>query len=155
MRAITIRPARPHEADALSALCKRAKAHWGYDAEFLRLSEASLTIGPALIGSGLVLVAEDARLLGLASLDPLGDGAWDLLHMFVEPGAMGRGVGRLLFAAIAALARQNGGATLSVLADPNAEAFYLRMGARRTGAAPSDAVPDRLLPLLQYDLAQS
>ncbi len=31
----TIRAARPGEADALSALCLRSKAHWGYDDDFL------------------------------------------------------------------------------------------------------------------------
>jgi hypothetical protein len=34
------------------------------------------------------------------------------------------------------------------LADPNAAGFYERYGAVRIGEAPSDAVPDRLLPLL-------
>ena len=32
---MTIRRARPDEADALTALATRAKAHWGYDAEFM------------------------------------------------------------------------------------------------------------------------
>jgi GNAT superfamily N-acetyltransferase len=148
-----VRPARPEEADALSALCKRSKAHWGYDAEFMRLSGASLTISAALIESGRVLVADDGRLLGIASLDPLVDGVWDLLHMFVDPRAIGRGVGRELFAAICELARSNGATTLSIMADPHAEAFYRRMGAVRAGDAPSDAVPGRRLPMLEFPIA--
>ncbi len=153
MELLTVRRARPEEAEALSALCMRAKAHWGYDADFMARSRASLTISPALIETGRVLVAEAReRLLGMASLDPLKDGAWDLLHMFVEPVAIGTGVGRRLFVEIAAMARANGGTILSIQSDPNAEAFYLRMGARRTGEAPSDAIAERMLPMLAFDL---
>ncbi len=149
-----IRPGRPDEAEALSSLCKRAKAHWGYDAQFMQLSDASLTIAPALIATGRVLVAQDGcgALAGMASLAPLPDDAWDLLHMFVEPAAIGTGVGRALFSAITELARSLGGRVLSIQSDPHAEGFYLRLGARRCGEAPSDSIPGRMLPMLEYDL---
>ncbi len=152
----TIRPARRHEAEALSALCKRAKAHWGYDAEFMLLSDASLTITPALIETGRVLVAQDegGAIAGMASLALLHDDVWDLLHMFVEPAAMGTGAGRALFVAIAEMARRLGGRVLSIQSDPNAEGFYRRLGARRTGEAPSESVPGRMLPMLEFDLRQ-
>jgi predicted N-acetyltransferase YhbS len=153
MRDIQIRPAKPDEADALSALCRRSKAHWGYDAHFLRLSEASLTIAPARIAQGLVLAAEAERVLGVASLEPAArEAAFDLAHCFVAPEAMGRGVGRALFEAAAALARAQGGRSLVILSDPFAQAFYRRMGARPVGDAPSDAIPGRMLPLLEYAL---
>jgi GNAT superfamily N-acetyltransferase len=153
MAQFTIRPARHGEADALSALCKRSKAHWGYDAEFMRLSDASLTIAPDLIEEGRVLVALDGgRLAGMASLAPLANRSWDLLHMFVEPEAIGTGAGRVLFVAIARMAKGLGGTLLSIQADPNAEAFYLRMGARRAGEAPSESIPGRMLPMLEFDL---
>src|SRR5215472_1718807 len=99
MARFTIRPARHGEASALSALCKRSKAHWGYDADFMRLSDASLTISPELIDTRRVLVAVDAkdRIVAMASLAPLPDDVWDLLHMFVEPEAIGTGAGRALF----------------------------------------------------------
>jgi GNAT superfamily N-acetyltransferase len=154
MAGFTIRPAKPLEAKALSALCKRSKSHWGYDAEFMRLSDASLTISPALIATGRVLVAGDAdgTLLGMASLEPLEDGIYDLLHMFIDPKAIKRGVGRALFDAICTVAKSEGATTLSIMSDPNARAFYERMGARYTHEAPSDAVPGRMLPMLEYPL---
>jgi len=154
MELFIVRPARPDEADALTALCLRAKAYWGYDADFMARSRASLTISRALIETGRVLVAErSGELAGMASLDPLKGGMWDLLHMFVEPSAIGTGVGRRLFREIAKLARASGGTLLSIQADPNAEAFYIRMGARRTGEAPSESIPDRMLPMLEFPLA--
>jgi hypothetical protein len=32
---LSIRPARPDEAEALTALFYRSKAHWGYDDDFM------------------------------------------------------------------------------------------------------------------------
>ena len=40
----TVRPARAGEAASLTALCLRSKAHWGYDAEFMRLSALTLKV---------------------------------------------------------------------------------------------------------------
>lgn len=150
---MTIRPARPEEAAALSDLCKRSKAHWGYDAGFMALSEASLTIHPAQIAAGQVIVAEKAQqLAGVASIAPLGEGVFDLHHLFVDPEEIEHGIGRALFEAACALARAAGGRMLSILSDPYAEAFYKQLGALRIGDAPSDAVPGRMLPLLEYAL---
>ena len=44
---LSVRSARVGEAQSLTALCQRSKAHWGYDAEFMRLSQASLTVSDA------------------------------------------------------------------------------------------------------------
>lgn len=148
-----VRPARPDEAELLTALCKRSKAHWGYDATFMAKSETSLTITPELIEGGDVLVAEDrGQIVGMASLAVMDENTLDLLHMFADPDAIGTGIGRLLFKNIAALAKSRGAKKLSILADPNAEAFYTHMGARKISMAPSDAIEGRLLPLLEFDL---
>jgi GNAT superfamily N-acetyltransferase len=151
----TIRIARPEEAEMLSALCRRSKAHWGYDAQFMRLSEAALAVPRAPIEHGHVLVAEDAAgaPLGMASVEALErQGELDLAHFFVEPAAFGTGVGRALFAQAVELAKAKGARRLIILSDPNAVAFYLRMGAVAIGDAPSDAIPGRRLPLLRYEI---
>jgi predicted N-acetyltransferase YhbS len=149
---IIIRPARSEEASALTALCLRSKAHWGYDADFLRASEPSLTVSKERIAEGRVLVAEDkdGRLVGIVAADPLTGGAFDLALLFVEPHAIRKGVGEKLFAAIVALIARDGAKRLLIAADPNAENFYKRVGARRISDAPSEAIPDRMLPLLEF-----
>jgi hypothetical protein len=51
-QSLEIRPARPGEAAALSALAMRSKAHWGYDQEFLEAVRPVLTFTEAdLAGS--------------------------------------------------------------------------------------------------------
>jgi GNAT superfamily N-acetyltransferase len=159
---VRIRPARSGEAEALTALCLRSKAHWGYDAEFMRLSARTLVVREDDIAAGRVLVAADAadRPIGVACVAEEGKvvdggGVADLADMFVDPPAIGSGAGRALFEASADLARRLGAATMNILADPNAAPFYERMGARFVRMAPSDAIPGRSLPLYEYALKRN
>ncbi|WP_136657856.1 GNAT family N-acetyltransferase [Nitratireductor sp. XY-223] len=149
MTEITVRPARREEAESLSALCHRSKAHWGYDKRFMEFSRDALTVDPERIAGGWVLVAElDGVPAGVAAIGPDGDG-FEIDQFFTDPDMMGKGVGARLFVALLDLARARGIERLSILSDPNAAGFYERMGARHVGSAPSDAVPGRTLPLLE------
>ena len=150
-----VRQAEISEVEGLTALCRRSKAHWGYDAEFMRRSADALAVKPAAIAQGLVVVADDGGVpKGVAAVEPMEeDGVFDLTLLFVEPDAMGRGIGRTLFDAASAMAGSHGGTTMSILTDPSAAPFYEQMGARRVGEAPSDAIPGRVLPLYEYVLA--
>ncbi|MEM7222297.1 MAG: GNAT family N-acetyltransferase [Pseudomonadota bacterium] len=80
------------------------------------------------------------------------DGVCDLLKLFVEPAEMGRGIGAALFAWAVSEARRQGARLMTIEADPDAEAFYRKMGARTVGTAPSGSVPGRSLPMLAFDL---
>ncbi|MFI8005746.1 GNAT family N-acetyltransferase [Streptomyces sp. NPDC086010] len=150
-----VREGRPEEAGALTGLALRSKAHWGYDEEFLAACRDELTVTPDDTADGRTVVAEEdgraGRVLGFTTLagePPEGS----LAMMFVEPDAIGRGVGRLLFEHTVARARRSGFARLTIDADPNAEAFYTAMGAVRIGSTPSGSVPGRRLPLLELVL---
>ena len=155
MTRIIIRRARPEEAATLSAICVRSKAHWGYDEKFMTLSTDALTVDPARIEAGHILAAElDGALVGTAAIGPDDEG-FEIDQFFIDPGAMGRGVGKRLFVALLGLAREHGIEKLSILSDPNAAGFYRRMGARDIGSAPSDAIPGRTLPLLEIDVPPS
>jgi GNAT superfamily N-acetyltransferase len=152
-----IRLALPGEAALLSRLCRRSKAHWGYDAEFLERASRSLQIDPAAIDAGRVFVATGAGggVLGVADCCALPEpGTFDLLHLFIEPSALRQGVGRALFEAACAWCVAQGGRRLLIQSDPNAALFYQRLGAWPIGETPSDAVPDRMLPLLEYRLTR-
>ena len=148
-----IRNAKLGEAALLTALCVRSKAHWGYDAAFMKLSAAALAVSEDDIAAGRVLVAVDdaGRVIGTACVHPDGDTA-NLDALFIDPPAIGSGAGRALFEAAVALARRQGARRMTILADPNAAAFYERLGARYLRNAPSDAIPGRTLPFYEYDL---
>ncbi len=144
-----IRPAEADEAELLTELALRSKAYWGYDNAFMAACREELTVRPDEVAQRRIIVAEhDGVVVGFASLD--GDppkGAVGM--MFVDPECIGRGVGRLLLERILAAARRTGFLLLAIDADPNAEDFYLAMGAVRVGTAPSGSILGRVLPLLE------
>lgn len=148
-----VRPGRPAEAAALSALALRSKAHWGYDAAFLEACRADLTIDPGWCDGVRLVVAEEAGvLLGYARVaggPPVGE----LAGLFVDPVAIGRGVGGRLLRAAVAVAAGLGIEVLEIDSDPSAEPFYRHAGAVRTGTARSTVDPARLLPRLELRLA--
>ncbi len=147
-----IRAGEAAEAAALTELALRSKGHWEYDAEFLAACREELTIRSADVAARRTAVAEEeGRILGFTTLDgepPKGA----LGMMFVEPDAIGRGVGRRLFLHTMDEARRRGFTRLTIDADPNAEPFYRAMGAVRIGATPSGSIPGRELALLEIAL---
>ncbi|SCD45327.1 Acetyltransferase (GNAT) domain-containing protein [Streptomyces sp. BpilaLS-43] len=149
---VYVREVRPAEAAELTALALRSKAHWGYDEGFMAACREELAVRPADVTARRTAVAErDGRILGFTMLDGAPpEGALGM--MFVEPDAIGQGVGRLLFGHAREQARRLGFTLLTIDADPNAEPFYTAMGAVRVGAVPSGSVPGRMLPLLELAL---
>jgi GNAT superfamily N-acetyltransferase len=148
----TLRPARTDEAETLTELMRRSKAHWGYDAEFMRLAQDSLKITSAQIERAIAVyvVEEDGRALGFYQLKDV-DGLCWLEDLFIEPDAMGKGCGKLLFEHAMQMAREQGYGAIEWESDPNAEAFYLKMGAESIGAKPV-GVHGRLLPIMRIRL---
>lgn len=149
---LILRAARVDELEALTALCLRSKAVWGYDEAFMAACRTELTLTALDLNESDVQVAErDGVLIGLAQISVDGTQA-DLEKLFVEPAVLRSGAGRALFEWAAAAAREHGAATLIIDADPDAAPFYRRMGARDDGVAPSGSIPGRMLPRLVFDL---
>jgi N-acetylglutamate synthase-like GNAT family acetyltransferase len=151
-RVVTLRAARASELAALSELCLRSKAVWGYDRAFMQACRAELTLHDHDLRNSSVQVAErDGAILGVAQVSSEGATAY-LEKLFVEPTMMRSGAGRTLFDWAKRTAEIQGAVTLVIEADPDAAAFYRRMGARDDGMASSGSVPGRLLPRLVLDL---
>ena len=148
-----IRRARPAEAGLLSALALRSKAHWGYDAEFLAACRDDLALTADDMTTSTVYVYDgvDAP-LGFYRLVLLDHGIAELDALFVEPAAMGQGVGSRLWQHAVAIARQLECSEMVWQSDPQAEGFYLAMGARRAGDSESTVMPGRMLPLMRFRL---
>lgn len=138
---VSIRPAAPEEASSLSDLALRSKAHWGYDAEFLESCREELTLTDAELDIRRTTVAErDGSVVGFTTLE--GEPPQGVLGMmFVDPDAIGQGIGRLLFSHAVETARASGFTRFTIDADPNAEPFYQAMGA----SLPAGFPPGRFL----------
>jgi N-acetylglutamate synthase-like GNAT family acetyltransferase len=148
-----IRRAEISDAETLTGLALRAKAHWGYDAEFIEDCHTELTIRAENLRAFTVKVAErEGEPVGFYSLEPHGDQV-ELVHLFVEPEMIGSGIGKLLWNDAVATARAAAFTTILITSDPYAEGFYLAMGAERVGTIESTVRAGRELPLLRFGLA--
>ena len=146
---VNIRPARPDEAAEVSDLAIRSKGHWGYSAAFLDACRDELTVRPEQCDGVHLFVAEHSgNVVGFVRLDGEPPAA-ELADLFVDPAAIGSGVGRRLLECAIEQARRLAIERLMIEADPNAESFYLRAGAVTIGDVPSGSVIGRRLPLLE------
>lgn len=148
----TIRQARADEAEQLTALNLRSKAYWGYDDAFMELVRDDMQVTTDAIVNNHVYVLEDRenRIAGFYELKLI-DNHLHLESLFIEPEAIGSGYGRALFNHAAYLAVELGYTEFTLEADPNAEAFYLKIGAQRIGERES-RVKGRYLPQMLYQL---
>jgi N-acetylglutamate synthase-like GNAT family acetyltransferase len=147
-----LREPRENELVALSDLCMRSKAVWGYDGVFMRACRAELTLTADDLRTSRVQVAEaGSEIVGVAQVS-MSDGVAHLEKLFVEPGRLRGGAGRELFAWSKKAAAGLGAKVLVIDADPGAADFYRRMGARDDGVASSGSIPGRFLPRLVLDI---
>jgi GNAT superfamily N-acetyltransferase len=151
---IQLRDALPNELSGLNELCLRSKAVWGYDDAFMAACRDELTLHPDELRNSHLQVAErDGAIVGVAQVKIADDRNADLMKLFVEPGSLGTGVGRLLFEWATAKARGLGAVRMIIEADPGATPFYERMGAHRAGFAPSQSIARRVLPRLLVEFS--
>ncbi len=146
--------ALPADAGELTAIAHAAKRHWGYPESWIHSWESSLTLTPEFVGAHPTHVARSGgRIVGFCSVVVRGREA-RLEHLWVLPPEMKKGTGRALFELAEGLARKAGAACLRIESDPNAEEFYVRMGAARYGRVPATMDGnERFLPLLEKSLA--
>jgi ribosomal protein S18 acetylase RimI-like enzyme len=134
----------------LSELARRAKASWGYPAEWLDEWRPQLTLRAADMGRLRIMVAElDSRVVGFYALAARRT-PWLLEHLWVDPEHQRHGWGRRLLSHALDAAREGGASAVEVEADPNAVGFYLRAGARIVGERPGVVAGQaRRLPVLE------
>lgn len=145
--------AKTEDADVLTEIAFSAKRHWGYPERWIQSWRDILTISPEFIAANVAYSAiEGDRVVGFYLLTTESDGL-HLDHLWIMPSAMGRGIGRALFEHAVEQASALGFRAIKIEADPNAEGFYQRMGARGIGTNLTEIEGERReLPLLVYQL---
>ena len=150
---ISIRPAQPREAAALTQIALAAKAHWGYPGRWMELWKPQLTFSPEYFGVNESWVAEiDQTPVGFHTLLEKDGNAW-LENLWVSPEFIGKGVGKMLFQHALEVSRQRGFENLRLEADPNAAGFYEKMGMEKIGERRSEIEGQpRILPIMEIRL---
>lgn len=147
-----IRRARIADAETLTDLAHRAKAHWGYPRRWMRAWDAQLTISPGYLNVHDVWVAEkDGKIVGMCALEDRGD-RWGLEHVWIDPPLHRQGIGTALVRHALNDARRRHPGVVELVSDSFATGFYERLGARQTGqtAAPMPGARDRTLPRYEF-----
>ena len=152
LQILRIRKALSEEAADLTTIALDAKRHWGYPEHWIQHWQEDLTISPEFVAANQVYVAEsEDKLLGFYALIVRQDKA-ELDHMWVAPAHIGTGVGKELFLHAMQTAAGQDISAVEILADPNAEGFYRKMGAHQIGETISEIEGQpRTLPRLTVD----
>lgn len=143
-----VRRALPSESQALSELAVAAKGLWGYSPAQLAAWADDLRISPESIIAQPTFVAETDRLIAAVVQLSTERVPWSIEHLWVHPSAARGGIGSHLVRHALRYAHDRGQRVLLIDSDPQAEPFYLRVGARKVGevAAPIEGQPDRMRP---------
>jgi GNAT superfamily N-acetyltransferase len=151
---IEIRRAQPEVAHLLTQIAHAAKRHWHYPESWIEQWRPALTITPDFIANNEVFVAIiNEAIAGCCAL-VITAALSEIEHMWIKPEYMGSGVGRALFEHVRKRARELQLPVLELSADPNAEGFYERMGAKRIGEVPAsmNGAEGRVLPRMRINL---
>jgi ribosomal protein S18 acetylase RimI-like enzyme len=149
-----MRMARSTDLPRLCELALMAKASWGYPRAWLEQWRADLVYDERTLREQTVLVAEiSGAVSGVCSFSCRGADA-DLEGLWIDPALSRRGLGRSLLREAVRRASLYGAVRMHVVSEPRAEAFYLRLGARRVGTV-AGTPPGRVLPALLFELSPS
>ncbi|WP_150525490.1 GNAT family N-acetyltransferase [Roseibium sediminis] len=147
---LKLRPARPDDATALTAILHRGKASWGYPDDKMAEFREHWRISEEKIAGMTVLVAErDGVPCAFLSVGPRDDQTLLVDDLFVDPTAQGQGVGSLLLLRAEDIARSQRLSRLYLESDIHAEAFYLKHGFKTVSHKPSEMIPGKQLPLME------
>ncbi|PCJ95164.1 MAG: GNAT family N-acetyltransferase [Hyphomicrobiales bacterium] len=145
-----IRRATKGDCKAISEMCMRSKAHWGYDDAFMQACKDELALHPHELKTCDVALAElDSKILGYAKVEYDHDMP-QLGALFIDPDAIGQGVGKTLFIWAVTQCRERGLEKLAIVSDPFAATFYEKMGSRKVGMVASGSISGRELPAYEY-----
>jgi ribosomal protein S18 acetylase RimI-like enzyme len=147
--AVQIRPAHPDDLPRLRDIFRRASLSNDGDREALLEHPEYLVLPaePVLAGHTRVAVRlEDSTVVGFATVE-IADGVAELVDLFVDPGAMRRGVARALLADAVTGLRALGVGELQVTGNDHALAFYTAVGFEEIGRADTPLGPGRRLRL--------
>ena len=155
---LTIREAFPQEAELLSCLASRSKAHWGYSKNFLDACRSELTVDASRLGTNdyqSFAAVDGDSIVGFYTLERRAANSYELEALFVEPEHIGSGVGRSLIQDAVRRLSERGAERLTIQGDPHATEFYIAAGAKQVGTRESGSIPGRTLPLFEIELANS
>jgi len=152
---VSIREANSLEHKRLSEIAIRAKAYWGYSAEFMEMARAELMVSKEDMCRKAFhyCVAELPKgVCGFYSVASLSTEYCRLDALFVEPQSIGKGIGRSLVEHAKDYAQSTGAKFMFIQSDPHAASFYIAAGGVKVGETESGSIKSRFLPEFRVSL---
>lgn len=147
-----ISKAEPTDHIELSQLCKKSKAYWGYSDEQLKSWDEDLTISEKYIYENQVYkFIDNNTIIGLYTFYLENETTIRLDHLFVHPNYIGKGIGVKLMNHLIESCKSIHKLKIIVDADPNASAFYSKLGFITIGQKPT-SIKNRFLPIMELQL---
>ena len=117
------------EQTELEGILRRASLQWEDDRPSLLAHPEVMRLPVAQLQERRVRVAEiGSHVVGFSVVLPLTDRSWELDGLFVEPAHWGQGIGRVLVQDAKDWSQRQGVSVIEVVAGPNAEGFYRKLG---------------------------
>jgi RimJ/RimL family protein N-acetyltransferase len=141
------------DAPRLTEIAFAAKRYWGYPERWIVVWRDQLIITEDYVNSHQVILAENEEVIsGFYGLS-IDDSKAGLDYLWVDPPRIGQGIGRTLLEHACQTATSLGAERMEIIADPNAEGFYRRMGAEKIGESVYELEGQiRRLPLMVLQL---
>jgi GNAT superfamily N-acetyltransferase len=154
-QSLRMRPAGGKDAPLLTALALRSKAHWGYTDEFITACREELTYTKEQLEApqvfGQICLSHELP-IAFYVLEQTSADIAELDALFIEPEYIGKGIGRMLIEHAKEQAGRLGVVKIVIQGDPNAEPFYIAIGALPCGTRESGSISGRQLPLFILEL---
>ncbi|MBL8090456.1 MAG: GNAT family N-acetyltransferase [Anaerolineales bacterium] len=150
---INISRATLNDADSLTQIAISAKRHWNYPEAWIQHWLPQLTISEEYISTNEVWIMTDGgKAIAFYALSQDEEG-WELGHLWVFPEYIGKGIGKQLMNHVFERCKMLNISTLKIYADPNAQFFYEKMGAKKVGESKSDLFgQERVLPVMEIQI---
>jgi len=151
---ISFRRATDSDLDNLNQLAYLSEAYWGENAEFLsRFKEAYTIDSRYLLEHHVMLMEENRSLLGFYAIKSV-DNLWELDFFYVGVALIGHGYGKIMWDHLIQECIDLGILSFEFVTSPEAEAFYLKMGAARVGMVESSLRAGKMIPKLKVKMGE-
>ena len=143
------RLAKLSDLSVLNTISLESKRHWGYPSQWIdRWKEDLLLSRDSFKQQKILIVENEQKAIGFCSMME-NERFYEVLHLWLLPEFIGKGNGKLLLSrAMEAFVKTK--KPVRVEADPNAQAFYEKMGFVLVDQVESYP-PGRFLPILRKE----
>jgi GNAT superfamily N-acetyltransferase len=145
--------AQSQHSQALTEIAISAKRHWNYPEAWIQHWLPQLTISAEYISANEVwMMINENKPIAFYSLSQNEEG-YELGHLWVLPEYIGKGIGKQLLGHAFERCKLLNISSLKIYADPNAQTFYEKIGAKKIDEHHSDLFgEDRVLPVMEINL---